>query len=54
MPAVSCLIGVVFLNEKLTAGKLIGIAVILIGAMIILLRDKLHPEHEKEVTVHAD
>ncbi|MBQ3662982.1 MAG: DMT family transporter [Clostridia bacterium] len=53
MPAVSCLIGVVFLNEKLTAGKLIGIAVILIGAMIILLRDKLHPEHEKEETAHA-
>ena len=44
MPAVSCLIGVLFLHEQLTALKLIGIAVVLLGAGLILLRGKLHPE----------
>ena len=42
MPVVSCLIGVVFLHETLTAKKLLGVAVVLLGAAIILLRDKLH------------
>lgn len=42
MPVLSCLIGVVFLRERLTAWKLIGIAVVLLGAGIILLRDRLH------------
>lgn len=45
MPIVSSLIGVIFLHERLTAWKLIGIAVVLFGAGIILLRAKLHPEH---------
>ena len=42
MPVLSCLIGVVFLREALTPWKLIGIAIVLLGAGIILLRDKLH------------
>ena len=44
MPVVSSLIGVVFLHEKITPWKLVGIAVVLLGAGIILLRSKLHPE----------
>ena len=44
MPVVSCFIGVVFLHERLTAGKLAGIAVVMAGAVLILLRGRLHPE----------
>ena len=44
MPVVSCFIGVVFLHEALTARKLIGIAVVLAGAAVILLRERLHKE----------
>lgn len=43
MPVVSCFIGAVFLHERLTAAKLLGIAVVLLGAGVILLRAKLHP-----------
>ncbi|MBQ1679249.1 MAG: DMT family transporter [Oscillospiraceae bacterium] len=43
MPVVSCFIGAVFLHERLTAMKLIGIAVVLLGAGVILLRARLHP-----------
>lgn len=46
MPVVSCLLGVVFLREALTPWKLAGIAVVLLGAGIILLRSKLHPDGE--------
>ncbi len=46
MPVVSCFIGVVFLHEELTAMKLLGIAVVLLGAGVILLRGKLHREQE--------
>ena len=42
MPIVSALIGAVFLNEHLTPTRLIGIGVVLLGAAVILLRDKLH------------
>ena len=42
MPIVSTLIGAVFLNEQLTATRLVGIGVVLAGAAVILLRDKLH------------
>lgn len=42
MPIVSSIIGAVFLNEHLTTGRLIGIGVVLLGAAVILLRDKLH------------
>ncbi len=45
MPVVSCFIGAVFLHERLTAAKLVGIAVVLLGAGVILLRTKLHPEN---------
>ncbi len=44
MPVVSCFIGVVFLHEELTAMKLLGVAVVLLGAGVILLRGKLHRE----------
>lgn len=44
MPVVSCFIGVFFLGETLTAGKLLGIFVVLAGAAVILLRARLHPE----------
>jgi len=44
MPILSCFIGVGFLNETLTKTKVIGILVVLLGAAIILLRSKLHPE----------
>lgn len=42
MPIVSTLIGAVFLDEHLTATRLVGIGVVLAGAAVILLRDKLH------------
>ena len=42
MPVVSCFIGVAFLNEELTAKKLSGIAVVLAGAAVILLRDRIN------------
>ena len=48
MPVVSCLIGVLFLQETLTARKLLGIAVVLLGAAVILLRGKLHPRTQEE------
>ena len=44
MPVVSCFIGIFFLGEELTAGKLLGIAVVLAGAALILLHARLHPE----------
>ena len=43
MPVVSCFIGAVFLHERLTLAKLLGVAVVLLGAGLILLRAKLHP-----------
>ena len=48
MPVVSCFIGVVFLKETLTAAKLLGIAVVLLGAGVILLREKLHKKIEND------
>ena len=44
MPVVSCLIGVFFLSEQLTIGKIIGIIVVLAGAALILMRARFHPE----------
>ena len=46
MPVLSCFIGVFFLNETLTGKKLLGIAVVLLGAALLLLRGKLHPKTE--------
>ncbi len=46
MPVVSCLIGLLFLDETLSTGKLLGIAAVLAGAALILLRTRLHPERE--------
>ena len=43
MPVLSCFIGMIFLHEELSAEKLIGIFIVLAGALIILLRTKLHP-----------
>ena len=48
MPVLSCVVGVLFLNEEPTAWKLVGIGVVLIGAMIILLREKMHPEKRED------
>ena len=42
MPVVSCCIGVVFLHEALTAKKVLGVCVVLLGAAVILLREKLN------------
>ena len=47
MPVLSCIVGVLFMNEEPTAWKLVGVGVVLIGAMIILLRGKLHPEEKR-------
>ena len=47
MPVLSCIVGVLFLGEEPTAWKLVGIGVVLAGAMIILLREKLHPEKQE-------
>lgn len=44
MPVVSCFIGAVFMNEALTAKKLLGIGIVLAGAAVILLRDRINPE----------
>ena len=44
MPIVSCLIGVCFLHETVTGRQLLGIPVVLGGAVILLLRGRLHPE----------
>lgn len=45
MPVVSCFIGIVFLNEELTARKLFGIVVVLAGAAVILLRSRINRRH---------
>ena len=47
MPVLSCIVGVLFLGEEPTVWKLVGIGVVLIGAGIILLRGKLHPEEKQ-------
>ena len=45
MPIVSSLIGVLFLHEKLTVWKVVGIAIVLLGAGVILLRAKWQTRH---------
>lgn len=47
MPVLSCIVGVLFLNEEPTVWKLVGIGVVLLGATVILLRSKLHPEGKR-------
>ncbi len=47
MPIVSSLIGAVFLHERLTVWKLVGIAVVLLGAGIILLRGRLNAKRSE-------
>ncbi len=42
MPVLSCFIGVFFLNESLTGTKMLGIAIVLAGAALLLLRGKIH------------
>ena len=44
MPVLSCFIGLAFLGEQMTGMKALGIAVVLLGAALLLLRGKLHPE----------
>lgn len=50
MPVVSCFIGIFFLHETLTANKLAGILVVLAGAVLILLRSRLHPESRPQAS----
>ena len=47
MPVLSCFIGLAFLGEEMTARKALGIAVVLLGAALLLLRGKLHPERKE-------
>lgn len=44
MPVVSCFIGLFFLGEELSSGKLLGILVVLSGAAVILLRARINRE----------
>jgi drug/metabolite transporter (DMT)-like permease len=46
MPVVSMLIGIFFLGETVTVQKAIGVGVVLLGAAVILLREKLHLNRE--------
>ena len=50
MPVVSCFIGVFFLNEELTAKKMLGILIVLAGAAVLLLRSRIH--HEGKTVQH--
>lgn len=42
MPVLSCVVGAVFLGERLTGGRIAGIGIVLAGAAIILLRGKIN------------
>ena len=44
MPVLSCVIGVFFLHEELTVTKLLGILVVLAGAVVILQRGRINHE----------
>ena len=44
MPVLSCFIGLAFLGEEMTGMKALGIAVVLLGAALLLLRGKLHKD----------
>lgn len=46
MPVLSCFVGVAFLDERLTAGKFVGIGVVLMGAAVILLRGRINKLEE--------
>lgn len=46
MPVLSCIVGVLFLGEEPTVWKIVGIGVVLLGAVIILLRGRLHSENQ--------
>lgn len=47
MPVLSCFIGVLFMGERLSLSKILGVAVVLLGAAVILLRDRLNPMIDK-------
>ena len=42
MPVVSCFVGVLFLGEVLTVSKMAGILIVLAGASVILLRNRIN------------
>ena len=42
MPVLSCIIGILFMGETLSVIKAAGIAVVLLGAVLILVRDRLN------------
>lgn len=48
MPVLSCFIGVTLLGETMNAGKAVGIAVVLSGAAVILLRERLNKTEVKD------
>lgn len=52
MPILSCFIGVFFLNEQLTAKKLLGILIVLAGAALILLRSRINKEPSAKADNH--
>lgn len=47
MPVVSCIFGVIFFHEALTARSIIGIAVVLLGAGLLLLKNRM--ESRKQI-----
>ena len=46
MPVLSCIVGILFFGDRPTVWNYIGIGVVVLGATVILLRSKLHPEEE--------
>lgn len=48
-PLVGCIIGITVFNEKLSALKMTGIALILISIIILNIRDKKHDKNKKKL-----
>ncbi len=47
MPVLSCIVGILFFGDRPTVWNYIGIGVVVLGATVILLRSKLHPEEKQ-------
>ena len=50
MPVVSCMFGVIFFRETLTVRSLIGIAVVLLGAGLLLVKSRLENRKTENAT----
>lgn len=48
MPVLSCVVGILFFGDRPTVWNYIGIGVVMLGATVILLRNKLHPEKRED------